>query len=99
MADDSPEVVKETSEAVNATNLKVLSDGPAFFTNQLYSDSLDARSGWRSINQAVVTKATESLLGTSPAEGGADIAALLQLMKGGYMTPPVGFSGKEPGEG
>ena len=40
MADDSSEIVKEQSESVAATNLKTLGDGPAFYTNGGYAESL-----------------------------------------------------------
>jgi hypothetical protein len=89
MADDSSEVVKEQSESVAASNLKVLGDGPAFYTNMAYQQALDAQAGWRTINQAIVGKVAEAIISTAPGEGGADVAALQQLMKGAQTTPPV----------
>ena len=89
MADDSSEIVKEQSESVAATNLKVMADGPAFFQNQAYQMSNDGLAGWRTINQAIVGKVAEAIISTQPSEGGADVAALQQLMKGAQTTPPV----------
>ena len=89
MADDSSEIVKEQSESVAAANLKTIGDGPAFYTNLAYQQALDASAGWRTINQSVVGKVAEAIIGVSPSEGGADVAALQQLMKGAQTTPPV----------
>jgi len=89
MADDSSEIVKEQSESVAATNLKVMADGPAFFQNQAYQMANDGLAGWRTINQAIVGKVAEAIISTQPSEGGADVAALQQLMKGAQTTPPV----------
>jgi len=81
MADDSSEIVKEQSESVAATNLKVLGDGPAFFQNQAYNLANNAASGWLNINQAVVSKAAESIISTSPSEGAVDAAMAGVLSK------------------
>ena len=89
MAEDSSEIVKEQSESVAATNLKVMGDGPAIFQNQAYQMANDGLAGWRTINQAIVGKVAEAIISTQPSEGGADIAALQQLMKGAALTPPV----------
>ena len=89
MAEDSSEVVREQSESVAATNLKTLGDGPAFYTNMGYQQAMDASAGWRTINQAIVGKVAEAIISTAPGEGGADVAALQQLMKGAQSTPPT----------
>ena len=89
MAEDSSEIVKEQSESVAATNLKVLGDTPAYYAGLAYQQGLDASVGWRTINQAIVGKVAEAIISTQPSEGGADIAALQQLMKGAQTTPPV----------
>ena len=88
MADDSSEIVKEQSESVAATNLKVLGDGPAFYTNQGYAESLSNTQAMNSLRMTLLGKVSESIIAVSPAEGGADIAALGQLMKGMSLTPP-----------
>jgi hypothetical protein len=87
---DSPEIVKEQSESVAATNLKTLGDGPAFFQNQMYAQSVDAAAGWRTINQAIVGKVAEMIVATSPSESGADIAALSQLAEIARNTSEAG---------
>ena len=97
MADDSSEIVKEQSESVAATNLKTLGDGPAFYQNQMYSQAVNNAAGWNSINQALVGKVAESIIATSPAEGGADLAALGMLIKGMQTVPP--YTGGQTGEG
>ena len=88
MADDSSEIVKEMAESVSASNLKTLGDGPAFFQNMAFKQAVEASAGWTSLNQAIVGKVAEAIITTQPGEGGADIAALGQLMKGLQMTPP-----------
>ncbi len=89
MADDSSEIVKEQSESVAAANLKSLGDAPAYYSNLSYQVALDGLQGWRTINQAIVGKVAEAIISTAPSEGGADVAALQQLMKGAQTTPPV----------
>ena len=93
MADDSSEIVKEQSESVAAANLKTLGDGPAFYTNIAMGNAVAHQQAMQQIQAAVVGKVTEAIISTSPGEGGADVAALGQLMKGLYGTPPTGFSG------
>ena len=97
MADDSSEIVKEQSESVAATNLKTLGDGPAFYQNQMYSQAVSQSAGWNALNQAVVGKIIESIIATSPAEGGADLAALGMLIKGMQTVPP--YTGGQTGAG
>ena len=88
MADDSAEIVKEQSESVAATNLKTLGDAPAFFQNQMYNQAVQAAAGWTSINQAIVSRASEMVLNTTSNSEGADIAALGMLIKALVNTPP-----------
>jgi len=88
MAEDSSEIVREMAESVAGTNLKTLGDGPAFFQNMSYAQAIESAKGWTSINQAIIAKAAESILATDPREAGADVAGLMQLMKGGALTPP-----------
>lgn len=90
MAEDSSEVVREQSESVAATNLKTLGDAPAFFQNQMYAQAVQASAGWTSLNQSVVSKASEMILNTSANSEGADIAALGMLIKALVNTPPMG---------
>ena len=89
MADDSPEIVKEMSESVAATNLKSLGDAPAFYNNLSYQSSLDGLQGWRTINQAAVTRAVELLGSTQASEAVGDSALAQILSKMAGNTPPV----------
>ena len=89
MADDSSEIVKEQSESVAATNLKTLGDGPAWYQNQGYAESLANTQAMNQLRMTLLGKVAESIIATSPSEGGADIASLQQLMKGAQTTPPV----------
>ena len=89
MANDSGEIVKSQSESVAAANLKVLGDGPAFFTNLAYGNAVSAQQGMNNITSAIVGKVAEAIIKVSPSEGGADVAMLQQLMKGAQTTPPV----------
>jgi hypothetical protein len=89
MADDSSEITREMAESVAAAHLKVVGDTPAYMMGLAYQQALDAAAGWRSINQAIVGKVAEAIISVSPSEGGVDVAALQQLMKGAQSTPPV----------
>lgn len=89
MAEDSSEIVREVAESVSATNLKVLADGPAFYSNLAMGNSVSAQHGMNQISAAIIGKVAEAIIGVSPSEGGADVAALQQLMKGAALTPPV----------
>ena len=86
--ENSSEIVKEQSESVAATNLKTLGDAPAFFQNQMYQQAVSAAAGWNTINQSVVSKASEMILNTSSNSEGADVAALGMLIKALVNTPP-----------
>jgi len=97
--DDSSQIVREQSESVAATNLKVLADGPAFFTNQLYSNSNNAQLGWTNINQAVVGKIAESIIHTSPAEGSSAVTMAAVMAKVMQSTPPLTAGQPVPNQG
>ena len=88
MAEDSSEIVREMAESVAATNLKSLGDGPAFYHNIAMSNAIAHQQGLNQIQTAIVGKVAEAIIGTSPSEGGADVAALQQLIKGAQTTPP-----------
>jgi hypothetical protein len=87
--ENSSEVVKEQSEVVAASNLKVMGEGPAFFQNQMYAQAVNNAASWNQLNQAVVSKASEMILNTSANSEGADIAALGMLIKALVNTPPT----------
>jgi hypothetical protein len=90
--EDSSEMAREMTEAVAATNVKVVAEGPAFYTNLAYKQAIEAQAGYTTINQAVITKAAETILSTSAAEGGADLASLGMLIKA-LMAQPVQATG------
>lgn len=89
MADDSSEIVKEMAESVAAANLKSLGDGPAFYHNLSMGNMVAHQNRVNAITEAAMGKVIEAIIGVSPSEGGADVAALQQLMKGAQTTPPV----------
>lgn len=89
MADDSPEIVKEQSESVAASNLKTIGDGPAFYQNMAFANAISHQQAMNQIALAAAGKVVESIITLSPSEGGADVALLQQLMKGAQTTPPV----------
>jgi uncharacterized protein (DUF1501 family) len=86
---DSSEIVKEQSESVAATNLKTIGDGPAWYQNQAYAESLANTQAMNQLRMTLLGKVAESIIATSPSEGGVDVALLQQLMKGAQTTPPV----------
>ena len=88
MAEDSSEVVREQSEAVAAADLMVKGNGPAFLTNLAFANAVSHQQGMNQLQAAIVGKIAETIISTSPAEGGADVAALGELAKLLQMTPP-----------
>ena len=89
MADESAEIVKEMAESVAATNLKVVADGPAYFTNHLFDNANSASRGWTNINQAVVGKISESIVHTNPGESAGDAVIAAILGKVMQSTHPI----------
>ena len=80
--------------------LKETADAPAFYQNLAYSNAVQTQQAMSSImvnqiqamnqiSNAATGKIIESIIETRPAEGGFDVAALQQLMKGAQSTPPV----------
>ena len=70
MADDSSEIVKEQSESVAAANLKVLGDGPAFYTSLAMSNAVSHQGRVNAITEAAMGKVIEAIIGVSPSEIG-----------------------------
>lgn len=89
MADDSSEVVKEAAEAVAFTNVKTVGEGPSFYSNMVMANAVSHQQGMQQLQAAIIGKVAEAIIGVSPSEGGADVAALQQLLKGAQTTPPV----------
>ena len=92
MADDTGEIGREAAEAVGFSNIKVVGEGPAFYANLAMGNQVAHQQAMQQIQAAIVGKVAEAIIGTSPSEGGADVAALGQLMKGLWNTPPTGNS-------
>lgn len=89
MAEDSAEIVKEAAEAVAFTNVKTVGEGPSFYSNMVMSNAVAHQQGMNQLQAAIIGKVAEAIIGVSPSEGGADVAALQQLLKGAQTTPPV----------
>ncbi len=75
-------------EAVAVDNVKTVAGQPASLANLAHANAVAFQQAMNSVMVATTTKAVELILGTSPQEGGAAIAALQQLMKGAQTTPP-----------
>ncbi len=89
MADDSSEVVKEMAESVAASNLKTVGDGPAWYQNQAFAESLANTQAMNQLRMTLLGKIAESVIATTPEEGATWVPMLQQLMKGAQTTPPV----------
>lgn len=97
--EQSSEIVKEMAESVSAANLKTVAEGPSIAQNimhmnvvghqQMMNNLMAAQmQAMFQISNAATGKIIESIIETRPAEGGFDVAALQQLMKGAQTTPP-----------
>lgn len=89
MAEDSGEIAREASEAVAFTNIKAVGEGAAFYSNLAMSNAVSHQQGMNQLQSAIVGKIAESIIATQPSEAGADVAALMQLVKAAQTTPPV----------
>jgi len=87
--DDSSQVVREQSESVAATNLKVLGDTPSFYTSMGYANATSHQQAMNTVQLATVAKMVDLIANTSPSEGGSDSAALGMLAKMMGNVPPV----------
>lgn len=96
--ENSSEVVKEMVEATAASNVKVVSEGPAFFTNQLYNQANNSTAGWSAMGQAIVGKITESIIATSPSEGANAQLMTALLVKNQQTTAPLTAGQLVPGQ-
>lgn len=86
---DSPEVVREQSESVAASNLSVIGSSTAYYGAILKSNAVTQQQQMAAISQAVASKAAQMVLESNIPHAGTEIAALQQLMKGAQSTPPV----------
>jgi hypothetical protein len=87
-------------ESVAAANLKCVAEVPSVLSNLATADAvthqrmtnqnaLSHQQAMNAISVASVGKVVELISATSPAEGGVDIAALMQIAKMAQTTPPV----------
>lgn len=93
MAEDSSEIVKEAAETVSFANVKTVAEQPAVISNLALMNAVSHQQAMNQLALAGAAKAIQMLVEVSPSEAGGDVAALAQLLKGMYMTPPVGNSG------
>ena len=87
MSDDSSEIVKEAAESVSFANIKTVGESGPFYAGLAMKQAVEASAGWTTLNQAIVGKVAESVINTSAAEGGGDLAALGLLIKAMQTVP------------
>jgi hypothetical protein len=87
--EDSSQIVREQSESVAATNLKTLGDGPAFYQNQAYAESLANTQAMNQLRMTLLGKISESVIATSPHEAAGGMAMAGVLAKIMQTTPPA----------
>ena len=75
-------------ESLAVDNLKAVAGASACYQNLAHANAVSHQQAMNAVVLAATSKAVENILGTSPSEGGIDIAALGQLMKGLAITPP-----------
>lgn len=95
MADDTGEIGKEAAESVTFENIKTGGGQNAVHLAMMNANEVAHQQAMQlkiqqqaDIGQAIAGKVAELIMATSPSEGGADVAALGQLLKGLQMTPP-----------
>lgn len=76
-------------EALAVENVKTVGGAPAVLQNLSLANAVAHQQAMNAISQAATGKIVESIIATSPSEGGVDIAGLQQLLKGAQTTPPV----------
>lgn len=99
MAEDSSEVVREQSESVAATNLKTLGDGPAFYQNMAYAESISNTQAMNQLRMTLLGKISEAVISTSPSEAAGSVAMAGLLAKILQTTPPITAGQLVPGQG
>ncbi len=95
MAEEAPANVNATSalpddirEGLAVENVKAIGGGTAFLANLAHANAVGNQQAMNLIMQAATGKIVESIIATSPSEGGVAVATLGQLMKGLQLTPP-----------
>ena len=87
--ENSSEIVKEQSESVAATNLKTLGDGPAFYQNMGYAESVANTQAMNQLRMTLLGKVSEAVIATSPGEAAGMIAMTGILVKAMQTVPPL----------
>ena len=87
--ENSSEIVKEQSESVAATNLKTLGDGPAFYQNMAYAESVANTQAMNQLRMTLLGKISEAVIATSPSEAAGTVAMAGILVKAMQSTPPL----------
>jgi hypothetical protein len=75
-------------EAVAVGNVKTIGESAAFYNSLSMANAVAMQQAMNQISQAATGKVVESIIETRPSEGGIDVAALQQLLKGAQTTPP-----------
>jgi len=76
-------------EGLAVENVKAIGGGTAFLANLAHANAVSNQQAMNMIAQAATGKVIESIIAVSPTEGGADVAALQQLIKAAQTTPPI----------
>ena len=76
-------------EAVSVVDLKALGEAGAVQQNLATANAVAHQGAMFLISAAATGKIVESIIATSPGEGGIDTANLQQLAKIAGVTPPV----------
>lgn len=76
-------------ESLAVANVKTVAEAPAVLQNLATANAISHQQSMNAIVQAATGKIVESIISTSPSEGGVDVAALMQLVKTAQTTPPV----------
>jgi len=99
MADDSSEIVKEAAESVAFTNVKTVGEAAAFYTGLAMKNAVEVSANQSTLASVLLGKVAESIISTSPSEGGADAANLGMLAKMLQMAPPPTQTSQRTTEG
>lgn len=79
----------DVRESVAVGNLKSVGEASSVQQNIATANAVAHQGAMFLISAAATGKIVESIIATSPGEGGTDVAALQQLLKGAQTTPPV----------
>lgn len=71
------------SDAATSSNIKVVSEGPAFWTNMMYKDALEAARGMNAIQMAAVGDIVQSMNDRSQE---ADAVSGDRLLNGNFVA-------------